>query len=82
MNFEKHELISAKFTPKNELVYLEVARIHIGKTFRWMHFKTETTNTVKGLKNVTYFTPHDAGYEHIPAVPLYELSNIIRIELQ
>ena len=80
MMYERHEIIMAKFTPKNVLVYNEIARTHVGKTFRWMHFKSETIKTDKGLKSVSYFTPHDAGYEHIPAALMHDLSNVVRIK--
>jgi hypothetical protein len=76
MTFEKHELVYARFTPLNELVYLPVARAHIGKTFKWMFFKD--IEIVKG-KSMPYFTPHDRGFEHIPATPISDLSELKRI---
>jgi len=80
MIYEKYELVSAKFTPTNAIVYHDDARVHIGKTFRWMHFTTEQLETRDGTIRIDYFTPHDKGYETVPAVARYELSDIKRIE--
>lgn len=76
MILEKFDLIRAVFRPKNELIYTVEARIHIGKSFRWLLINSENVEDNNGNKIVYYFTPFDKGFESIPIVSMYELINI------